>query len=149
VNDPATFASLGCLRGAQCLVRSVMKRTRRESLPGYEVGQTLGAWDVRRGVRGPSCCALARDVAIKQLWPDLLTDSDACRRFSAEARLLASLDHAHIVRVYDYVEDDVYALVLERMLGGTLRDRLRSGALAPQGVRLRAPPISPACCCSG
>jgi serine/threonine protein kinase len=44
------------------------------------------------------------------------------RCFAAEARLLASLDHPHIVRVYDYVEADVYALVMERMRGGSVAE---------------------------
>jgi serine/threonine protein kinase len=93
------------------------------ALPGYQIGRVLG-----RGAFGVVYAgrhvALGRDVAIKHLWPDLLSDADARRRFSAEARLLASLDHPQIVRVYDYVEGDVYALVMERMRGGTLADRL-------------------------
>jgi hypothetical protein len=69
----------------------------REALPAYELGQTLG-----RGAYG--LVHAARDVAIKQLWPDLLRDDDARIRFAIEARLTASLDHPNIVRVYDYVE---------------------------------------------
>jgi serine/threonine protein kinase len=98
------------------------------ALPGYEIGLMLG-----RGQHGVVFAgrhvALGREVAIKQLWPDLLHDADARRRFGREARLLASLDHLHIVRVYDYVEEGVHALVLERASGGTLQARLERGRI--------------------
>jgi serine/threonine-protein kinase len=67
---------------------------------------------------------LDRPVAIKQLWPNLTSDTDARRRFAEEARVLASLDHPHIVRVYDYVERGACALVLEMVRGGSLSDLL-------------------------
>jgi serine/threonine-protein kinase len=38
-----------------------------------------------------------------------------------EARLLAALDHPHIVRVYDAVAaDDMHLIVMELLGGGTL-----------------------------
>jgi serine/threonine-protein kinase len=64
-------------------------------------------------------------MAIKQLWPNLSADVVARRRFAEEGRMLASLKHRHIVRVFDYVESDICALVLELMPGGSLGDRLR------------------------
>jgi hypothetical protein len=101
------------------------------AVAGYELGPMLG-----RGAFGVVYAArhigLGRDVAIKQLWPDLVADDVVRRRFATEARLLASLDHPHVVRVYDYVEGDVYALVMERMGRGTLADRLRDGRPSPE-----------------
>jgi serine/threonine-protein kinase len=95
------------------------------ALPKYEIGEVLG-----RGAFGVVYAgrhvALQRDVAIKQLWPDLLADDEARHQFGVEARVLGALDHPHVVRVYDYVEGTVYALVLERMRGGTLGDLLRA-----------------------
>src|SRR5262249_32833855 len=45
--------------------------------------------------------------------------------FLAEARVLAELDHPHIVRVYDYVEHaGLCLLVMEQLTGGTLRARM-------------------------
>jgi serine/threonine-protein kinase len=42
----------------------------------------------------------------------------------SEARVLASIDHPHIVPVYDYVEhDDACVLVMERLAGGTVWHR--------------------------
>src|SRR5206468_1353191 len=75
---------------------------------------------------------LQREVAIKRLSPDLLREADARERFAAEARLLASLDHPHIVRVHDFVEEEeVCAFVMERLHGGTLGDRLAGRRVDP------------------
>lgn len=103
------------------------------ALPRYELGPIIG-----RGTFGvvyeARHRALGRGVAIKQLWPDLMANADARQRFAAEARLMASLDHPHIVRVYDYVDEDVCALVLEHMPSGTLHDRLTRGRVAPSAA---------------
>ena len=100
-----------------------------EALPGYEVHGELGrgAWGV---VFAAEHRQLGREVAVKQLSRDFADDADVRRRFVAEARLLASLDHPHIVPIYDYVErDGLCLLIMERLTGGTLRQRLRSGGL--------------------
>jgi serine/threonine-protein kinase len=103
------------------------------ALPAYEIGSMLG-----RGTFGvvfdARHIALGRGAAIKQLWPDLAYDAEVRMGFATEARLLAALDHPNVVRVYDYVESSVCALVLERMRGGTLRDRLRKGPIAPHAA---------------
>ena len=99
------------------------------ALPGYELLGVLGrgAFAVVYSARH---VRLDRDVAIKRLSPDLLSDDDARRRFVAEAQVLASLDHPHVVRVHDYVEsDDVCALVMEHLHGGTLAERSRVARL--------------------
>ena len=103
----------------------------RAALPGYDVLGVLG-----RGAFAVVYLAehrgLGREVAIKRLSQDLLPDADARHRFAAEARVLASLDHPHIVRVYDYVETEaVCALVMERVAGGTLAARMRVGLPTP------------------
>ncbi|WP_283215126.1 serine/threonine-protein kinase [Pseudofrankia sp. DC12] len=50
---------------------------------------------------------------------------DLRTRFLAEARVLAELDHPHIVRVYDYVEHaGLCLLVMEQLTGGSLRTRI-------------------------
>jgi serine/threonine-protein kinase len=91
-------------------------------LPQYEIGAEIG-----RGATGVVHAgyhrALARDVAVKRLPAALANEPDMRARFGAEARLLAQLDHPHIVPVYDYVESDTACLlVLERLDGGTLWD---------------------------
>lgn len=105
------------------------------ALPAYEIGDALGGgtFGVVYAARHR---ALGRDAAIKQLWPELLADRLARREFGVEARVLASLDHPHVVRVYDFVEDDVSAIVLERMRGGTLRQWLRKARVSARSACL-------------
>jgi serine/threonine-protein kinase len=67
---------------------------------------------------------LKRPVAIKQIPQQFAADPDVRRRFAAEARLMASLDHPHVTSVYDYVEDDdLCLLVMEYLPGGTVEKR--------------------------
>src|SRR3954451_13131012 len=99
--------------------------------PAYEIGEIIGsgAFAVVFAARH---IGLDREVAIKVLAPALVDDDDTRQRFGAEARLLASLDHPHIVRAHDYVDGGkVCALVMERTHGGTLAARLRLGRLSP------------------
>jgi serine/threonine protein kinase/beta-lactam-binding protein with PASTA domain len=71
---------------------------------------------------------LARRVAVKVLHPMLAADRAFLRRFRAEARLAASLDHPHIMRVFDWGEEDEGPyLVLEYLGGGSLRGLLDTG----------------------
>ena len=113
------------------------------ALPAYEIGGELGrgGWGVVLAGRHRQ---LGREVAIKQLPRAFAADPAVRARFVAEARLLASLDHPHIVPVYDYVEaDGLCLLVMEKLPGGTLWSRFTStgvtarGRLRPGAGRLR------------
>ncbi|HEX3427013.1 MAG TPA: serine/threonine-protein kinase [Acidimicrobiales bacterium] len=93
------------------------------ALPGYEVGGELG-----RGAFGVVLAGthrqLGRRVAIKQLPHTFGDETEMRRRFSAEAKVLASLDHPHIVPIFDYVErGGLCVLVMELLPGGTVRQR--------------------------
>ncbi|HET9072284.1 MAG TPA: protein kinase [Acidimicrobiales bacterium] len=73
---------------------------------------------------------LRRRVAVKVLHPGLAGDEAFLRRFRAEARVVAPLRHPHILRIYDWGEDegDPY-LVSELLEGGSLRSLLDQGTL--------------------
>jgi serine/threonine-protein kinase len=112
-----------------------------DALPAYDVGEELGrgAWGiVLRGEHRQ----LRRPVAIKQLSVALAGDPEVRRRFAKEAHVLAGLDHPHIVRVYDYLEQEgLCLLVMELLPGGTVRDRLTAGDLPGEvacGIALAA-----------
>ena len=96
----------------------------RSALPAYDIGDELGQGGMGVVVSGQHR-QLGRRVAIKQLPAAFASDPSARRRFTAEAQVLASLDHPHVVPVYDYVESDgLCLLVMELLPGGTLRSRV-------------------------
>lgn len=88
---------------------------------------------------------LNREVALKILLSlpsrDLSTLSDEHTiRFLREARMVARLDHPHIVPVYDAgIENGVPWIAMKRVLGEALDRSLQAGALPPgRAVRLLA-----------
>ncbi|MFQ3632571.1 serine/threonine-protein kinase [Roseiflexus sp.] len=70
--------------------------------------------------------ALQRDVALKVLYPQFLSDASLVERFRREAVLAARLDHPGIVPIYDVGEFDGLAFIAMRLLEGpSLADVLR------------------------
>src|SRR5678816_4063897 len=67
-----------------------------------------------------------RLVAIKAIRGRYLDDPDALRRFAREARTVAGLDHANIVRTeaIEQIDDRAVAIIMEHVPGGTVRDVL-------------------------
>ncbi len=93
------------------------------ALPGYDIGEEIGrgGWGV---VLRADHRQLGRPVAVKELPRAFAADPGVRRRFVSEARLLATLDHPHIVPIYDFVEEEgLCLLVMELLPGGTLWDR--------------------------
>ncbi len=71
-----------------------------------------------------------REVAIKVILPEYASKPDFIRRFEIEARLIARLEHLHIVPLYDYWRDpDGAYLTMRLMRGGNLKDQLKTGPL--------------------
>jgi eukaryotic-like serine/threonine-protein kinase len=82
--------------------------------------------------------SLQRHVAVKVLQPGLASDEAFLKRFGAEARSVASLNHPHVLRVFDWGEDtDGPYLVLEYLGGGSLRDLLDRGVRLTQSQAAR------------
>ena len=83
--------------------------------------------------------SLHRQVAIKVLHPALAGDSAFLKRFRAEARAAAALNHPNIMQVFDWgeQENEPY-LVLEFLSGGSLRQIFDTGLLLTpeQAVRI-------------
>lgn len=72
---------------------------------------------------------LERDVAIKVMSVSFQSKDEFATRFKREARIVARLEHPHIVRLYDYGIDEAQQqpyLVMQLVSGGTLLDRLES-----------------------
>jgi tRNA A-37 threonylcarbamoyl transferase component Bud32 len=71
---------------------------------------------------------LNRDVALKQLAPNLATDQQLLARFRQEALALARLSHPNIVQVYDFIEwNGLSLIVMEFVDGHELESRLGHG----------------------
>ena len=98
---------------------------------GYELREQLGAGAAGTAYRAYQP-AVGREVAIKVIRPDLANDPAFIRRFQTEAQVVATLEHPHIVPLYDYWrEPDAAYLVTRLMRGGTLASVLERGALTP------------------
>ncbi len=69
---------------------------------------------------------LERQVAIKLMHREIARESDQLERFRREARAVAQLNHAHVVKVIDAGEDEGNPyIVFEYVDGETLKERIR------------------------
>ncbi|WP_410588035.1 serine/threonine-protein kinase [Amycolatopsis sp. lyj-23] len=100
------------------------------ALPQYDIGESIGEGGMGVVFAGVHR-TLGRSVAIKQLPWDVLNHASSSELFDREARVLASLDHPHIVPVYDYVRTGrEHLLVMERLDGGTVHSRFHGGGVS-------------------
>ncbi|HSL30634.1 MAG TPA: protein kinase [Anaerolineales bacterium] len=73
-----------------------------------------------------------RYVAIKVLPSQLAESKEFATRFQQEARIIAKLEHPHILPVFDYGESDGTAYFVMRYLeAGTLKDKMEFGRPLP------------------
>jgi eukaryotic-like serine/threonine-protein kinase len=113
-----------------------------QMLGPYRILEKLGAGGMGEVYKARDAC-LDRTVAIKVLPPDVSNDPDRRARFEREARTIAGLNHQHICTLHDIGEHDPSTgsgqaglyLVMERLAGETLADRLAKGRL-PLGQAL-------------
>jgi len=106
----------------------------------FAAGETVGAYRIieQLGQGGMATVykayhpALDRYVALKVLHPAFREDASFLMRFQREAKVIARLEHPHIVPIYDYAEHmgQPY-LVMKFIEGETLKARLARGPLAP------------------
>lgn len=118
-------------------LRVVMERRARaslalppaEALQGrrvgpYVLGKLLGEGGMARVYRAMDAVH-ERPVAFKVLKPEYQMDRNLTARFEREARSMARLEHEHVVRILDVVlEEDLNAIVMELLTGGTVRRRI-------------------------
>jgi serine/threonine protein kinase len=105
-----------------------MRLTKGTRLGPYEILEPLGQGGMGEVYRARDE-RLRRDIAVKVIHPELVTD-DSLGRFRREARVLAALSHPNVANVYELDEVDGTAfLVMEIVPGETLADRLAGGPL--------------------
>ncbi|MBL8166334.1 MAG: serine/threonine protein kinase, partial [Anaerolineae bacterium] len=109
-------------------------------LIGHQLGQYVVTEQIGKG--GMSTVYLAtqasmrRSVAIKVLPRNLTHDDKFLERFYREVQIAASLQHPHILPVYDFGEyEGVPYIVMAYVNGGTLGDWIAQGAMDPSVVR--------------
>lgn len=95
------------------------------------IGKTLGQYQLveQIGQGGMATvfkayqASMDRYVAVKTLPSQFTQDASFIGRFNQEARLLANLEHPHILPVYDYGEHEgITYLVMRYITAGTLHD---------------------------
>jgi len=103
----------------------------------YEVTEMIGQGGMATVYRARQS-SMERDVAVKVISTQLVGDPGFVTRFEHEARLIARLQHVHILPVYDFGrEDDRLYLVMRLVEGGSLDRQLRNGPLSlPRAARL-------------
>ncbi|MGD9099176.1 MAG: protein kinase, partial [Anaerolineae bacterium] len=102
------------------------------------LGTKVGLYEIREEIVTGGMAAvyrayqpnMDRDVALKVIKQPIVGDEDAVRRFHQEARLIARLEHPHILPVYDFDggHDPPY-IVMRYLDGGTLKEEIAQGNL--------------------
>jgi serine/threonine-protein kinase len=103
-----------------------------------QVGESIGPFVIvaKLGRGGMSTVysayetGLEREVALKVLPIDLLEEPGFTERFEREARLIAKLEHPHIVPLYNYgIDDGVPWMSLRLVRGGHFGERIERGPM--------------------
>ncbi len=103
-------------------------------LVGHQLGQYNVTAEIGRGgmatVYQATQASMKRTVAIKILPRNLTHDEKFLARFYREVEIAASLQHPHILPVYDFGEyDGMPYIVMSYMNGGTLADLIAKGPM--------------------
>ncbi|MEW5959784.1 MAG: serine/threonine-protein kinase, partial [Chloroflexota bacterium] len=109
-----------------------------EQVGRYEILEEIGQGGFAIVYRARDT-VLDRLVALKELRPVLLGNTDWANRFQREARLIARLDHPRIVTIYDVDEVDGRLFIVMRLVEGPSLAELitRRGCLPwPEAVEI-------------
>ncbi|MDX1993060.1 MAG: serine/threonine-protein kinase [bacterium] len=100
----------------------------------YEIIEEIGKGGMATVYRARQS-SVERDVAIKVIKGSIKEDPDAIQRFQREARVIARLEHPHILPIYDFdgAHEPPY-IVMRYLDGGTLKDVMKQGLLPPAEV---------------
>jgi len=110
-----------------------------QKIGGYNLLELLGEGGMAK-VYSAFDDRMERTVAIKVILPNKQSSAMFLKRFIAEARSLAQLTHANIVKVLDYGEDNGQPyLVMEYIKCGTLKEIMDSPIHWKQAAAILAP----------
>lgn len=102
-----------------------------EKFSRYEIREELGQGGMATVYRAYDPL-FEREVALKILKQERLNDVQVRERFERETKIIAKLEHAAIVPVYDVgrSDNDQLFFVMRYMAGGSLADRIQNGSLS-------------------
>ena len=137
---PPPPAPLESPPGVKTVVMAAADATASPRLPSLEIGSTLGKCLLTEVLGQGGCGMVFRalhrglniPVAVKVIQRQLLaSDPQVYQRLKAEARLLAQLNHPHVVRVLDFEDDENFPfVVMEYVEGLSLAELIQqSGSL--------------------
>lgn len=91
----------------------------------YEILEKIGGGGMAL-VYKAKCLLLNRNVAVKILRPEFISDEDFINKFEKESQAAASLSHPNIVNIYDVgTDNDVPYIVMEYVDGKTLKKYIK------------------------
>ena len=103
--------------------------TSKQKFSRYEIIEELGVGGMATVYRAYDPL-FEREVALKVLRRELLEDPELSERFERETKIVAKLEHAAIVPVYDVgYDNDQLFYVMRYMTGGSLSERINEGRL--------------------
>jgi serine/threonine-protein kinase len=102
-----------------------------ETLGKYRILEELGRGGFATVYRAEDS-TLGREVALKVLHPQLLTEAGWVERFHREARAIARLRHPHIITIYEIGEAEGRLFItMELFKAGSIQDRLAQQGCYP------------------
>ncbi len=105
-----------------------------QTIGQYELGELLGIGGMGAVYRAHQR-NLSREVAFKVLNLAIAANAEDVERFNREAKTAASLEHPHIIPIYDYGSRDGITFLAMRLLqGGSLAERLKQHADIPTSL---------------
>ncbi|MFQ3645440.1 MAG: protein kinase [Anaerolineae bacterium] len=111
---------------------------------GYEVLSLIGVGGMAR-VYLARQQSMNRQVALKVLPMQFVSDDTYLQRFHREVKIVSQLEHAHIVPVYDYGEYQGQPYIVMRyMAGGSVDDMLEKGIIPLTRIETILAEIAPA-----
>lgn len=137
----------------RCSLRGALELTEEEAIPPLESGRVIGDYQMLellgRGGMGVVYRArqrsLNRLVAVKVLVAGEFADSEARRRFQAEAAAAARLRHPNIVAIYEIGEHEGQPFFsMELVEGRTFADLVRDGPIPPVTAARLLQPVAEA-----
>ena len=103
----------------------------------YEIIEPIGKGGMATVYRATQA-SIGREVALKVLPREFIHDDTFLGRFTREVQVIASLQHLHILPVYDFgQQDDIPYIAMAYLPGGTLSGLIRQGPMElPDVTRL-------------